>query len=226
MDADTKNGFITELNRVIEVQNTANLEDKMNNKVHDSNEVEEEEPEKMFAAQHHGKKEKGRRNKIISFLFSAAVLHITLGVLVMVLNVIFIYDGMNSGWYYFKDSLGTELKVISIGEGILAGVSFIIIGSVALYVLTKKGCSKTFLYSIYITMILLSFTLIVTTACQIGLIHQYVPVKDLSSPNQQSQMDMLLKEEARQTAVVAVQMVTYFIVFVSSMVSVLFVPVI
>ena len=33
------------------------------------------------------------------------------GLLAMVFNILFIYFGMQSGWYYFKDSLGTELKV-------------------------------------------------------------------------------------------------------------------
>ena len=36
-----------------------------------------------------------------------------LGLLVLVLNVIFIFFGRNTGWYYFVDSLGTELKVVS-----------------------------------------------------------------------------------------------------------------
>ena len=38
------------------------------------------------------------------------------GLLVMVFNILFIYFGMHSGWYYFQDSLGTELKVGS-GDG-------------------------------------------------------------------------------------------------------------
>jgi len=224
MDSETKNGFISELERVIEVQNAVNLEDMKNNKVHDGNLKEEEEPDKMFAAQHTLKKEKGRRQKFVTFLFSAAILHITFGVLVMVLNVIFIYDGMNSGWYYFKDSLGTELKVISIGEGILAGLFFICIAFLVLLVLTKKGCSKNFLYPLYIILILLSFSLILTTGCQIGLIHQYVPDKDTNSKSQEHKLIMM--EEARQTGVVAVQMGAYFLVFISSIVSVLFVPVV
>ena len=52
----------------------------------------------------------------------------------MILNIIFIYDGMNSKWYgnndEFNDNFvsptdetatGGGLKVVSIGEGILAG---------------------------------------------------------------------------------------------------------
>ena len=47
MDTEAKNGFITELEKVIEVQSSANFEDMKNNKVGDGK-VEEEEPEKMF----------------------------------------------------------------------------------------------------------------------------------------------------------------------------------
>ena len=35
-----------------------------------------------------------------------------LSLLVIILNILFIFYGMNSGWYYFVDSLGTELEVI------------------------------------------------------------------------------------------------------------------
>ena len=33
---------------------------------------------------------------------------------VIILNILFIFYGMNSGWYHFVDSLGTELEVIQI----------------------------------------------------------------------------------------------------------------
>ena len=49
----------------------------------------------------------------------AGATQIVCGVLVAVFNILFIYYGMASGWYYFQDSLGTEMKVISIGEGSL-----------------------------------------------------------------------------------------------------------
>ena len=44
--------------------------------------------------------------------------------------------------------------------------------TLCLGVLAKSG-SKKALLSFHIIMILLSFTLIVTNACQLGLIHQY-----------------------------------------------------
>ena len=72
------------------------------------------------------------------FLISAAVIQFVLGLLVMILNIIFIYDGVGSKWYgqpqeqvgdnldYDEDgeemtSGGGGLKVVSIGEGIIAG---------------------------------------------------------------------------------------------------------
>ena len=72
------------------------------------------------------------------FLITAAVIQFVLGLLVMILNIIFIYDGMNSKWYgqteeaetavdnldYEGDGevgSGGGLKVVSIGEGIIAG---------------------------------------------------------------------------------------------------------
>ena len=46
-------------------------------------------------------------------LVALSSLELPLGLLVLVLNVIFIFFGRNTGWYYFVDSLGTELKVVS-----------------------------------------------------------------------------------------------------------------
>ena len=31
---------------------------------------------------------------------------------VIILNILFIFYGMNSGWYHFVDGLGTEFEVI------------------------------------------------------------------------------------------------------------------
>ena len=39
----------------------------------------------------------------------------------LILNTIFIYDGMNSGWYEDPEGEGNGMKVVSIGEGIIAG---------------------------------------------------------------------------------------------------------
>ena len=218
MDGGDKNGFLTELEKVIEVQSSTHLDNMVNNKVADSEVGEEKVPEKMFSVQSELNKDKQRTSKVVSVLLSFSVLHITLGLLVMILNVIFIYDGMNSGWYYFIDSLGTELKVISIGEGIMTGIFFIIIACFVILILCKHMCTNTSLYPLYIVIIFLSFSLIITTACQIGMIHQYVP------RDQEEKMEMLMKEEARQTTVIAIQTVAYFMVFISSLTAVLLLP--
>ena len=215
MDSEAKNGFRLELEKVIEVQSSTGFADMKNNKIEDS-EATDNDHEKIFEAQSSFMKEKEKLKMIAKLLLSIAVLHITLGVLAMVLNIIFIYDGMNSGWYFFKDSLGTELKVISIGEDIMIGLFFIIIASAAAIVLSKKGVSKCILCPLYILLAVFSFMMIITTGCQIGLIHQYFPDDDLPSSNQELQLQILKDEENRQTAVVAVRMVLHFFVFASS----------
>ena len=55
----------------------------------------------------------------VNFLQLTSCLEIMLSLLVIILNILFIFYGMNSGWYYFVDSLGTELEVISLREGII-----------------------------------------------------------------------------------------------------------
>ena len=44
----------------------------------------------------------------------ADYIYYVLTILVIILNILFIFYGMNSGWYYFVDSLGTELEVIKL----------------------------------------------------------------------------------------------------------------
>ena len=53
------------------------------------------------------------RVKMLRTLVALSYLELPLGLFVLVLNVIFIFFGRNTGWYYFVDSLGTELKVVS-----------------------------------------------------------------------------------------------------------------
>ena len=90
------------------------------------------------------------------FLISSAVLQFVLGLLVMILNIIFIYDGMGSQWYgqpkepgpgdsldYDEDGEAVEmsgggLKVVSIGEGIIAGAGEINESSIIMNALTVR----------------------------------------------------------------------------------------
>ena len=70
--------------------------------------------------------ERARQRKMKIFLHGVGVADIVLGVLALILNTIFIYDGMNSQWYYEADreEEANGMKVVSIGEGIIAGVLF------------------------------------------------------------------------------------------------------
>ena len=97
-------------------------------------------------------------------LVALSSLELPLGLLVLVLNVIFIFFGRNTGWYYFVDSLGTELKVvsaqrkahildivlglsgrhkdkydpqISVGEGIVSGVLYLALSATSLAILLR-----------------------------------------------------------------------------------------
>ena len=52
-----------------------------------------------------------RNSGCVKFLQLTSCVEIMLSLLVIILNILFIFYGMNSGWYYFVDSLGTELEV-------------------------------------------------------------------------------------------------------------------
>ena len=93
-----------------------------------------------------------------------------------------------------------------------------LLAAITLGLLAKSG-SKKALLSMHILMILLSFTLIVTNACQLGMIHQY-------AMNFNPKDTKWYGEEPRQTAVVAVELVANFLVFILSTVSSLMVPLI
>lgn len=96
-------------------------------------------------------------------LVALSSIELPLGLLVLVLNVIFIFFGRNTGWYYFVDSLGTELKVvsterkthyldrlglsrrhkdkyvpqISVGEGIVSGLLYLALSATSLAILLR-----------------------------------------------------------------------------------------
>ena len=104
----------------------------MNNKVHDGEDGETGDGDKILPVATTRQQERERQRKMWFYLYTAAILQFVLGVLIMVLNIIFIYDGMNSKWYgqpgepELNDdgemvTKGGGLKVASIGEGIIAG---------------------------------------------------------------------------------------------------------
>ena len=106
----------------------------MNNKIHDGEDgLEAGEGEKIYPVAMFRQQQKERQRMMIVLIYIAAVVQFVLGVLVMALNIIFIYDGMNSKWYGSRQMEANEegvmleitsgLRVPSIGEGILAGTS-------------------------------------------------------------------------------------------------------
>ena len=106
----------------------------------------------------------------------AGASQIVCGLLVAVFNILFIYYGISSGWYYFKDSLGTEMRVISIGEGILAGCVYVIFASFFLYNLhwpSSYSAHKLVFCSLII--LLTSVSLVLANTCQLGLVSRYRP---------------------------------------------------
>ena len=149
------------------------------------------------------------------FLEVVGVLELFLGVLVIVLNILFIYFGINSGWYYSKDSLGTELKVISIGEGIIAGFFYILFAIVFLVKLSTGRSITILMYILNILMTLISFTLILTNACQIGLVSWYVP-RTTSAMYPEQEVKLMDKMEKLQMVVLSLQLVAHMGVMVSA----------
>jgi len=209
------------------------LVETMNNKIHDGDDgMEIGDGDNILPVAMVRQIERKRQHKMVLLMYSAAVLQFVLGVFVMILNIIFIYDGMNSKWYGQVDDLneatnvdedgniistGGGMKVVSIGEGILAGFFYILLAGVAMILIAKKGQNKKALIGIHACLLLLSFTVVIANACQIGLIHQYATPYDAENSKWYG-------EEPRQTAVVALELVGNFIVFIFSTVALLVVP--
>ena len=127
------------------------------------------------------------------------------------------------GWYYFKDSLGTELKVISIGEGIIAGFFYIIFATFFLVKLCSGGSGTKLMTILNILMVILSFTLILTNACQIGLVSWYIP-KTMSGMYPEQKAKLMDKTEEQQMVVLSLQMVAHMVVMVSAVGAVVGLP--
>ena len=93
----------------------------MNSKVQDGEENFEGDKNDIFPVALMRQEERARQRKMKIFLNGVGVAEIVMGVLALILNTIFIYDGMNSGWYQEPEAEGNGMKVVSIGEGIIAG---------------------------------------------------------------------------------------------------------
>ena len=71
------------------------------------------------------------RNDKTTLVEVSLVLQIVSGVFVIICNILFIWFGILSGWY----DVTPELKVISVGEGIIAGVLYFIFAGSSLFIL-------------------------------------------------------------------------------------------
>ena len=98
------------------------------------------------------------------------------------------------------------------------GFFYILLAGIAMLVLGKgKGHNKMAMIGVNAVLLLLSFTLVIANACQIGLIHQY-------AANYDAETSKWYGEEPRQTSVIALELVGNFAVFIFSTVALLVVP--
>ena len=105
-----------------------NIEDKSNEKTS----VTENKVEKMNAAELKNiNKEREnithvKNGSAAIYMKATGILMMLLGLIVSILNIIFIYIGIHSDWYHVNIGV---LKVINICEGIIAGTLYIILPS-------------------------------------------------------------------------------------------------
>ena len=127
------------------------------------------------------------------------MIQLVCAVLVTVLNILFIYFGIGSGWYYFVDSLGTELKVISIGEGIIAGFLYFIFAIIFLYNVSSGRAGAAWMLTCNSLMVLVSLVLVLTNTCQLGLVSWHVP-RTVSAAFPDQEYRAMQKDEWRQVS--------------------------
>ena len=98
------------------------LVETMNNKIHDGDDgMEIGDGDNILPVAMVRQIERKRQHKMVLLMYSAAVLQFVLGVFVMILNIIFIYDGMNSKWYGQVDDLNEATNVDEDGNIISTG---------------------------------------------------------------------------------------------------------
>ena len=85
------------------------------------------------------------RNGKTTVVEVALVLQIASGVLASVCNILFIWFGILSGWYHVTP----ELKVISVGEGIIAGVLYFVFAGSSLFIL---HCQQRSSHGVFLTL--------------------------------------------------------------------------
>ena len=156
-----------------------------------------------------------KNGSVAMYLKATAILVMLLGLIVSVLNIIFIYFGMNTNWY--TGNIGV-LKVISIGEGIIAGVLYIVISLIILASLSKKSSSVVRMIILCnIFMLVIGFTLSIVNGCQIGMVQTFFP-KVVETTKEATEDE---QEKEDQMAVLGVQMVSHMMVLVIAAASML-----
>ena len=156
-----------------------------------------------------------KNGSVAMYLKATAILVMLLGLIVSVLNIIFIYFGMNTHWY--TGNIGV-LKVISIGEGIIAGVLYIVISLIILASLSKKSSSVVRMIILCnIFMLVIGFTLSIVNGCQIGMVQTFFP-KVVETTKEATEDE---QEKEDQMAVLGVQMVAHMMVLVIAAASML-----
>ena len=127
----------------------------------------------------------------------ASLIQMFLGLLVMIFNIIFIYFGINSDWYSGNIA---NLKVISVGEGIIAGVFYIIISWILLIYLSKNFASALrILCNVFLLVI--GITIIIVNSCQIVMVQTFFH-------------NSFKEDQMRQMALLGVQMLAHMLVLV------------
>ena len=131
----------------------------------------------------------------------ASLLQIFLGLLVMILNIIFIYFGLKAKWYTSFLGQDSSLNVISVGEGIIAGLFYVIIALLSLYLRNREKYKKTLL-SLYFLLITISTSLTLANACQIGLVQMFSPRQWQHKDSMARQVGMSMAEVDRISQIV------------------------
>ena len=111
------------------------------------------------------------------------VLQIVSGVFVIICNILFIWFGILSGWY----DVTPELKVISVGEGIIAGVLYFIFAGSSLFIL---HCQQRSSHGVFLTLNILVIFLryLVKNEQEVDILgsvclmkHALIPIADIES---------------------------------------------
>jgi hypothetical protein len=148
----------------------------------------------------------------------ASLIQTFLGLLVMILNIIFIYFGLKAKWYNSFLGQDSGLNVISIGEGIIAGFLYIIINLLSLYLRNKDQYKKTLIILLFL-LITISTSLTLINACQIGLVQMFSPRHLQDEDTKTRQVEMAETDQVAQIVILALEMVANYVVLMVAVVT-------